>query len=139
MFPKLDTRGHGERAYFGSTFQSVRDVSDERAGLCPYLATLYAEAPINAVGTVAMRAREDGYGTANGDGDVQRRTALNERVAHTTHRVRPIRIAMWMSPRIVGWACDGHFEFELFIVGADNFVAEGPVNPDAVAGVDLEV
>jgi hypothetical protein len=53
--------------------------------------------------------------------------------------MRPIGVAMRISPRIIGWAGDRHLEFELFVVGLEFVVTDGPVHPNTVACVDLEV
>ena len=120
-------------------WRGIRNVSDERAGFCADLAALNAVAAIDAVRTVGMRAGEDRDRPADGDGDAERGAAFDERVADAAHGVRAVGIAVRMAPGKIGRTGDGHLEFELFVVGTQSLVGNGPVGADAIARVDLEV
>ena len=100
-------------------FERVGNMGDQRAGLRADLAALNAEAAIDAVRAVAVRAGENGDRAADGDGNVERGAAFDQRVADAAHGMRAIGIAMRMAPRIVSRAGDGHFQFELLVIGPE--------------------
>ena len=139
VFAQFDARDHAVVADLRALFERVGNMGDQRAGLGAHFAALDAEAAIDAVRAVAVRAGENGNRAADRHRDVERGAALDQRVADAAHRMRPVGIAVRMAPGIIRGPGDRHFQFELLIVGLNVFVGDGPVGADAIARVDLEV
>ncbi len=57
-------------------------VHDQGAVLCADLAALDAEAAIDAVWPIGVRAGVDRHGAASADADAQPRAALNQHIGH---------------------------------------------------------
>lgn len=112
---------------------------DQRAGLGANLAALDAEAAINAVWAISMRAGQDGHWSADRDGNIQRCASLDQGIAHAAHGMRTVDVTVRVAPGIIGRTCDRHLQFELLIVRAKDAVVDGPIGADAVARVNLEV
>ncbi len=135
----LDARGHGEIANLGTALKSIGNMRDKSAGFRPNLAALNAEAAIDAMRAISVRARKDRNRASDGDRNVKRRAAFDECVADAAHWMGAIGITMRMAPGIVGWARNRHLDFELFVVGPKNFVGDRPVHADTVASTNFEV
>ena len=125
--------------YLGALLQRVGNMCDESAGLCSYLASLNTEAAIDAMRSVSMGTREDGHRAADGDRNIQRRAALDQRVPRSPHRMRPVGIPMRMAPRIISRAGHGHLKLQLFVVGQDVCIGDRPVCANSIARIHFEV
>jgi hypothetical protein len=134
-----DARGHG----IGPDFCAMRDgvgyMSDESAGLGADLAALDAEAAIDAVRAVSMGCGEDRDGSTGDGADAETGAAADEDVADSSHGMRAVGMAVRVSPGKPGGAGDGHLKFKKLVVRFEVPVGDGPVDADAVGGVDVEV
>src|SRR6185437_7538017 len=63
----------------------------------------------------------------------------NQHIPNPAHRVRAIRMAVWISPGIICWASNWYFAFEQFIVGLQVPIGHGPIGANAIFCVDTEI
>ena len=132
-----DLGDHGVGAYLRAVRQRVGDVRDQRRRLGVDLAALQAEAAVDAVRPVPEPAVGDRH-RADLGGDPELVRAAQEYLAVPADRMRPVRVAVRVSPRP---ALAGHREFllDLLVVRAQLGVAHRPVGAHAVDGVRGEV
>src|ERR1039458_3020287 len=76
----------------------VGNMGDERRCLRSYLAALDTEAAVDTVWSVSVRRREDGNRATRGDTDAKCGAAPDEDVAHLTHRVGAVGVAVRLNP-----------------------------------------
>jgi hypothetical protein len=110
----------------------IRNVTDKRTLLGAYFAALNAEAAIDTVLPVLMRARSNGYGAASNNGNTELGASFYQDIGHSTERMRAIGIAMWVTPRVVGRASDRNFSLQEFIIRFEFIVRNRPVYGDSV-------
>src|SRR5438045_5310358 len=87
----------------------VGHVADQGTLLGPHFTALNTEAAIDAVRTVRVRTGGDGYRATRADTDTEFGTSFNQHIAYAAHRVRPIGVAVWVAPGIIGGSGDGNF------------------------------
>ena len=91
------------------------------------------------MGAVPVRTGQDRDRPANRDRNIQSGAATDERIANAAHRVGSVSVAVGVAPRVIRWSCDRHFQFQLLIIRTDIFVADGPVDAHAVAGMNFKI
>ena len=117
----------------------VGHVADQGTLLGPHFTALNTEAAIDAVRTVRVRTGGDGYRTTRADTDTQFSTSFNQHIAYAAHRVRPIGVAVWVAPGIIGGSGDGNFFLKQFIIGFEVFVGDRPIYAYTVLRVHAKI
>ena len=112
---------------------------NQRARLGSDLAALNAETAIDTMWAITVRAGKNRDRAPDGDRNIQRGAAFDQRVTNPAHRMRTVSIAVRMAPGIIRRPGNGHLQFELLVVGLDVCVGDGPVSAHAIARIDLEV
>ena len=130
---------HAAVADFCAAPQRIRNMGHQGACFGADFAALQAETTIDTVGAIAMGAGQDRNRAANAYRDIQRGAAFDECVSNTAHGMRPVGIAMRMTPRIVRRPGDGHFQFELLVVRLDVGIRNRPVCAHTIARIHIEV
>ena len=132
-----DPGHHRVGAHLGAVRQRVGDVGDQRGRLGVHLAALQAEAAVDAVRAVPEPAVGD-RDRADLGGDPEPGRAAQEHLAVPADRVRPVRVAVRVSPR-PALAGDREFLLDRLVVRAELGIADRPVGADAVQGGGHEV
>src|SRR3954447_1515908 len=122
---KRDAGSHRMRAHLSSVPDGLRNVSDERTGFRADLTALNAEPAIDAVRPVSMRSRKDCDGTTRTYANSELRAPLDEHIADSAQRMRPIRIPVRVAPWEVRRAGDGDLTFQQFVIRLEFFVGDG--------------
>ena len=119
--------------------ERIGDVPDQRAKLGTYFTPLDAEAAIDAVGPVVVRARVDRHGAARTDGNAELRTPFDQNVGNAGGGMRAVGIAVRIAPGEIGWARDGQLPLHQGVVGLQIPIGDRPVCGHAILGVDAKV
>ena len=122
-----------------AVLKRIGNVRYQRALFGADLAALNAETPIDTVRSVSVRARKDCYRTADAYSDAQLRAALDQNVSASAHGMRPIWIAVWITPWKVGRSGHRNFLFEQFVVRLYFLIGDWPVNADAIFRMNSEI
>jgi hypothetical protein len=128
---------HAVGAHLGSVRERVGDVGDERRRLGVDLASLQAEASVDAVVPVPEAPVGDGH-WSDPDVDAEPLGAADEDEPVAADRVRRLRVAVRVSP---GPVLAGHRKLLLdeLVVATEVQVADGPVRAHAIDGMRGEV
>jgi len=125
------------RPHLGAVRERVGDVSDQRACLRVDLASLLAEAPVDAVRTVAEAAVGD-RNRPDPHIDAEGVRPADEHVAVAPHRVGVLGVAVRVPPRPV-LAGDRQLLLDVLVVRLEVLVADRPVGPHPVGARRPEV
>ena len=90
-------------------------------------------------GRSPCEAGEYGNRAARADANAQFGAAANQHVADPTHRVRPIRISVWIAPREVRGSGYRDLALDEFVIGFKVLIGDGPVGAHAVFGIDAKI
>lgn len=123
-----DPRDHAVGADLGAVLDRIGDVGDQRRGLRVHLAGLQAEPAVDAVRSVAEAAVGD-PDRADADLDPELASTLPRKLRAAGDRMRAVRIAVWISPRLV-LAGDGQLELEPLVVALQLRIGDRPVFGD---------
>ena len=127
----LDADGVAVGAHLDAVGERVGQVGDQRRRLGVDLAALQAEAAVDAVRAVAEYAVGDRHRPdAHLDAGLARAGA--GAIGAAGHRVRRVRVAVWVAPRPV-LAGDRQLGLDALVVGPELAVGDRPVGADPVA------